>query len=227
MPKTEWSAAVARCDLTRLAEQVSALEAGGCRELHVDIADGAFVPAFALGDETIAAIASASGLPIAAHLMVERPERHIARLAALGCANVTVHLETLLHAHRTLQEIQEAGLSAGIAINPATPLTKLQYLLPHVDRVLVLARDIEPEPRGEVPGAAFERVRILRENLSYTENRAALQVQGPLDARSAAQMIEHGATAIVIDTAEAFGAEDLAAGLREFIEDVEAFRNVA
>jgi ribulose-phosphate 3-epimerase len=161
-----YAASVMCANLLRLEDDLKALEEAGCHELHFDIMDGVFVPNITLGFDLIKAVHKASSLPCSAHLMIVRPERYVQRFVEAGCASVTVHVEATLHAQRLLTQIREAGASPGIAINPATPLTKLEYLLDYVDRVLVMT--VDPGYAGQkiIPNA-FERVRILRENIRH------------------------------------------------------------
>lgn len=225
MPKITWSAALRCADLARLHEDLQTLEAAGCHELHIDIMDGSFVPDFALGPEIIAAARSCSPLPIEAHLMLRKPEPYISRFAALGCSVITVHAETCVHAQRTLTEIREAGAAPAIAINPGTPLTKLEYLLPCVDRVLVLAN----EPHGKADAihpSVFERVKILKENIDYRKHRVRIQVEGALNPKDTAILANHGAEIFVLDSTNLFKNGDIIKNLDLFSQSVAAESHV-
>lgn len=226
MKSVTWSIALNRADPLALAEAACAAEGADCAELHIDVMDGGFVPNFGLSSEVIAAITKTSKLPCDVHLAVERPERHVKRFAEAGCAGITVHVESPGHVHRTLQSIRDLGVSPGIAINPASPLTRLEYVVQLVDRVLVLTQ--EPGSRSEqTSGAAFERVKILRENLDYHERRVNIQVEGVHSATDAARLIEHGADIVVLDNPALHRSEDSLSALRAFIGEAEAARNVA
>ncbi|MBM3289020.1 MAG: ribulose-phosphate 3-epimerase, partial [Candidatus Hydrogenedentes bacterium] len=137
------------------------------------------------------------------HLMIVKPEDYIERFVDAGCSVVSVHVETCVHAHRTLAQIRGAGASPAIAINPATPLTKLDFLFEHVDRIMMMT--VDPGYAGQkiIPNA-FERVRILRENLDYRECRAAIEVDGNIDARNAARLANAGASIFVLGTSSIF-----------------------
>ena len=223
MRELHWSASVRRMNLVRLKEDLDAVADAGCDELHVDVMDGKFVSDFSLGFEMVTALKEHSTLPCEVHLQVEAPERYIERFARAGCAAITVHAEACVHTHRVLTQIREAGVSPGIAINPGTPLTKLDYLLPQVDRVLVLARDPGDLDRALEP-TAFERVKILRENIVYREQRIRIYVEGGIDAKSAAIFEQHGADTIVLDDAKLFG--DGGATLRDYLKEASAQRHV-
>ena len=225
--KLKYAASVMCADLARLEDDLRALEAAGCDELHFDIMDGRFVPNFTLGFDFIKAARRVCGLPCHAHLMIVKPERYIERFVGAGCNAVTVHVETCAHAHRTLAQIRAAGASPGIAINPATPLTKLDFLFDHVDRILVMT--VDPGYAGQkiIPNA-FERVRILRENLDYRERRAAIEVDGNIDARNAALLANAGASVFVLGTSSIFkGNGRLGDALHTFKQKVESERTRA
>lgn len=206
-------------DLLHLEDEFRALEAAGCDELHFDIMDGAFVPNFTLGFDFIKATRKACSLPCAAHLMITRPEDYIERFVEAGCATVVVHVETCVHAQRTLQQIRDAGASPGIAINPATPLTSLDYLLDLSDRVLVMA--VDPGYAGQkiIPNA-FERVRMLREVVSYRELPVKIEVDGNITVRNAARLANVGAEIFVLGTASIFNGKPAGAALQTFRADV-------
>ncbi len=128
MSELKYAASVMCANLARLEDDLQSLEAAGCDELHFDVMDGLFVPNFTLGFDFIKAARSCCGLPCSAHLMISRPEKYIERFVEAGCNSLTVHVETCVHAHRVLTQIQDAGASPGLAINPATPLTKTGLL---------------------------------------------------------------------------------------------------
>ncbi|MCH7909753.1 MAG: ribulose-phosphate 3-epimerase [Candidatus Hydrogenedentes bacterium] len=225
MRDIHWSASVRNMNLARLNEDLDAVADAGCDALHVDVMDGSFVSDFSLGFEMVEALKAHSTLSCEVHLQIEAPERYIERFVRAGCASITIHAEACVHAHRVLAQIREAGASPGIAINPGTPLTKLDYLLPHADQVLVLARD--PDERDRAPeSTAFERVKILRENIAYRDQNIRIHVEGGIDAKSAAIFSQLGADTIVLDDAKLFGQGDGGAKLREYMEEADAQRHV-
>lgn len=219
--KPAFSVNAHRLDLNRLGECLHALHAADIAEFHLDVADGTFVPGFGLSLETIEAVGHAIKRPRHVHLMIDRPERYIPRLAALGCSGVTVHIEACIHAHRTITQIRELGMAPGVALNPGNALTKLEYVLPLVDRVLLPVYEYGAD-RDRPPSAAYERVRILRENLDYLGTGAQLHVEGNLTSADAARMIAHGADAIVIDRLDVLHVEPLEAQVRRYMDEVAA-----
>jgi ribulose-phosphate 3-epimerase len=209
------SASVMCANLCRLEDDLKALEAAGCEELHFDIMDGMFVPNFTMGFDLIKAARRCCGLPCSGHLMITRPEDYIERFVEAGCATLTVHVETCVHAHRTLSQIREAGASPGIAINPATPLTKLDYLLDCADRVMVMAVDPGYAGQSIIPGA-YDRVRILKENIGYRRLKTDIEVDGNITVRNAALLANAGAEIFVLGTSSIFQGGDLGQSLDQF-----------
>lgn len=221
--KLKYAASVMCANLARLEEDLRPLEEAGCDELHFDIMDGMFVPNFTLGFDFIKAARSVCSLPCHAHLMVTKPEDYIERFVEAGCAIVSVHVETCPHAHRTLSQIQAAGATPAIAINPATPLTKLEFLLDYVDRIMVMT--VDPGYAGQkiLPGA-FERVRILKENVDYRKPSIEIEVDGNIDARNAALLANAGARVFVLGSSSIFKRNGLRLGeaLPQFRSEVAA-----
>jgi ribulose-phosphate 3-epimerase len=218
-----FSVSVRRLPLARLGACLRELESAGVNEFKVDVCDANFAPGFALGFEIVEAMRDATQLPIHAHLLAERPERYIADFARLNCAALTVPVEACTHAHRTFAQIREAGLKPGVGIFPGTPLTALEYILPLVDRVVLSVgdRDAQPSP------AAFERTRILRENVDYQRTGAGIAVEGNLRAVDAARLTASGADTIVIDRLDVLRADPLDVSVRAFIDAVAKSRKTA
>jgi ribulose-phosphate 3-epimerase len=214
-----YSVAVRRLDLARLGASLREMAAVKVAEWLVEVSDGNFVPEFALGFEVIEAVRRESALPCHVHVMAERPDRFLEDLARLGCAAVTVPIETCLHAHRTVGRIRELGMAPGLSIQPGSALTKLEYVLAMVDHVVLPVRYFGAK-EGIIPGAAFDRVRILRENLDYHESSTWLHVAGDLTAAEAARLAAVGATRIVVDRKDVVHVEPVATTLQAYIDAV-------
>ena len=220
-----YSASVMCANLACLENDLAALEAAGCDELHFDVMDGLFVPNFTLGFDFIKAARSCCGLPCSAHLMIARPENYIERFAEAGCDSVTVHVEACVHAHRVLNQIRGAGASPGIAINPATSLTKLDYLLDSADRVLVMT--VDPGYAGQtIIKGAFERVRILSENIRYRKLPVRIEVDGNINVRNAALLANAGAAILDCGSSSIFNGRNHSEALADFSEKVALERNL-
>lgn len=219
MRKIVCSASVMCADLLHLEDDLKALEAAGCEELHFDIMDGMFVPNFTLGPDFVKAAVRACKIPCAAHLMVTRPEDYIERFIDAGCRTVTIHAESCRHPHAALMRIRKAGASPGIAINPATPLTKLDYLLDQVDRVMLMT--VDPGFAGQkMIAGAYDRVKILSEVLRYRESRARIEVDGNIDVPNAAILAKAGAEIFVLGSSSIFRGGDLGEALNAFRDAV-------
>lgn len=215
-----WSASVMCADLGRLQEEFQALEAAGCYELHFDIMDGHFVPNLTFGPDFVRLAKRCCGLPCDVHLMITNAGRYIARFIDAGADSISVHIETCTHVHRTLRAIREGGASPGVAICPATPLTKLEYSLPFIDRVMMMT--VDPGYAGQVIiPSAFERVKIVRENLNYHEIDACIQVDGNINATNAARLFAYGANVFVLGSSSIFDGRDVGQALAEFSAAVE------
>ncbi len=147
------AASLACANYLHLEEDLRALEAAGVEYLHIDIMDGQFVPNFALNMDHMRAARQVTSLPMDVHLMVERPERYFERFVAAGASIVAVHQECVTHLQRTLAEIRRLGASAGVALNPATPLDTLEYVMEDVDFLLLMT--VNPGSYGQklVPSA--------------------------------------------------------------------------
>jgi ribulose-phosphate 3-epimerase len=226
MATLKYSASVMCANLRRLEDDFRALEEAGCDELHFDIMDGLFVPNITLGFDFIKAAKACCSLPCHAHLMVVNPERYIERFVEAGSDIVSIHVEACTHTHRALAQIREAGASPAIAINPGTPLTRLEYLLDYVDRVMLMS--VDPGYAGQkiIPDA-FERVRILRTNLDDRKLRAVIEVDGNINVRNTAILANQGADMFVLGTSSIFtGRGELGANFQQFKRDVENERKL-
>jgi len=221
--KLTYAASVMCANLMRLETDLSSLETAQCDELHFDIMDGFFVPNITLGLDFVRAAKSVCSLPCNAHLMIRDAGRYLDRFVDAGSDSITLHLEAGGHLHRNLMRIREAGVSPGIAINPATPLTKLDYLLDHVDRVLMMT--VDPGYAGQkIIPSAFERVRILKENLDHRKLKTRIEVDGNISVTNAAKLANAGATIFVLGTASIFQGGDPGEALSEFRRAVDAKR---
>ncbi|HEX8206537.1 MAG TPA: ribulose-phosphate 3-epimerase [Solirubrobacteraceae bacterium] len=199
-------------DFARLAAQVEEVMAAGARLIHCDVMDGHFVPPITFGPMVVAALREA--LPPEAvldvHLMIERPERHVAEFVKAGADHVSIHVESTPHVHYTLNAIREAGATAGLALNPGTPTEALG-----ADADLVLAMTVNPGWGGQpFIAGSDEKVRALGRRVGRD---VPIEVDGGIDARTAGPCARAGATTFVAGSA-IFKAPDPAAAFREIAE---------
>mgnify|MGYP001443516699 CR=1 FL=1 len=192
-------------DFARLAEAVAAAERGGADWIHVDVMDGHFVPNLTIGPPVVAALRRVTELPLDVHLMIEEPARFIEAFAEAGATTLTVHVEADPHLHRTLTRIRELGVSPGVAINPATPLSALEDALPYVDLILVMS--VNPGFGGQrfIP-TSTEKIARLRRTLEERHLWGVeIEVDGGIAPATAGDVAAAGASVLVAGAA-VFGA---------------------
>lgn len=195
------AASILSADFARLGQQVREAAAGGTDWIHVDVMDGHFVPNMTVGPLIVAALRPITDLPLDVHLMIERPELLIPEFARAGADCITVHVETCPHLHRTLQQIKELGVQAGVTLNPATPLSTLDEVLSEVDLVLIMS--VNPGFGGQsyIP-ASTARIARLRRMLDERGLRdVELEVDGGLKAHNAGEVVAAGASVLVVGSA--------------------------
>ncbi len=203
-------------DLGHLADELQRAERGGAGLVHLDVMDGHFVPNITLGPLVVQAARQATPLPIDAHLMIENAERYVDAFADAGAGWISVHVEAQPHLQRTLAHVRGRGLRAGVALNPATPLSVLEEILPDADYVLVMS--VNPGFGGQrfLPGS-LDKIRRLRRTIQERGLAVAIEVDGGVDAGNVKALVEAGAEILVAGSA-VFGQGDAEAGARRLIE---------
>ena len=185
-------------DFGALGEDIARVESAGADLLHVDVMDGRFVPNITIGPVVVAAIRKRTRLPLDVHLMIVEPERYLAEFARAGADGLTVHAEACPHLARTLAQIRELGVRAGVALNPATPPEVLEYVLDDLDLVLVMS--VNPGFGGQkfIP-SAYAKIRQVRTMLGTRP--AEVSVDGGVKLEHARPLAAEGASVLVAGSA--------------------------
>jgi len=206
-------------DFARLGEQVAEVTRAGADYIHIDVMDGHFVPNISIGAPVVASIRPWTGLPLDVHLMIENPDRYLSDFAASGADIITVHIETCPHIHGTIETIKDKGLRAGVSLNPATPLSSIEEIIPYVDLVLIMS--VNPGFGGQafIPEALLKITR-LREILDSRGSAAEIEVDGGITSDNAADIVRAGARVLVVGSSIFRGKTGITQKLREMREAV-------
>lgn len=182
-----------------LESEIKALEEGGAHMLHFDVMDGHFVPNITFGMPLLRAIRPLTKLPLDVHLMIANPGFYIKDFVLAGADRIAIHPESDSHFYRTLESIKKQGLSAGVALNPGTPLTVLSYAWDVIDFVLIMS--VEPGFSGArfIP-SALRKIRDLKEIIEKFQLKVSISVDGGITKETAPQVREAGATTLISGT---------------------------
>ena len=183
-----------------LGRDIAAVERGGADLIHVDVMDGHFVPNITIGPAVVRAIKKVATRPLDVHLMIEDPDRYIDDFINAGATMLSVHQEVVVHLHRTVNYIKSRGAKAGVVLNPGTPASALEEIANDVDFVLVMS--VNPGFSGQAFIAdSVDKVRRVRDVLTRTGSRAAIEIDGGIDTTNAADVVAAGASILVAGSA--------------------------
>jgi ribulose-phosphate 3-epimerase len=200
-------------DFTRLGEAVALVEAGGADLIHVDVMDGHFVPNLTIGPPVVKALKRVATRPLDVHLMIDDPDHTAMWYVDAGADLVTIHIEASVHAHRTLEAMRAGGASPGITLNPGTPASAIEEVLPYVDMVLVMR--VNPGFGGQsFIETSVDKVAEIRGMCKALGLAPRIEVDGGIDPVTAPRLVRAGADTLVAGNA-IFGKEDPAAALAE------------
>lgn len=183
-------------DFSILGEQIKKVESAGAEYLHIDVMDGSFVPSISFGLPLISSIRKSTGLTFDVHLMVTEPERFVDQFADAGANILTVHQEACTHLNRTLKHVKERGVKTGVALNPATDISTLKYVLNYVDMILVMS--VNPGFGGQefIP-ETLEKLKDVKNMVKASGRDIDIEVDGGITLKNVDTILKAGANVIV------------------------------
>ena len=204
-------------DFGNLAGQISAVEKAGADLIHLDVMDGHFVPNISFGPGIVKTVHALTSVPLDTHLMIENPDLYLEEFQKAGTTHLTVHVEACRHLQRTVSTIRQLGMKPGVCLNPATPLSTLEQILPEIDLVLVMS--VNPGFGGQkfLP-QSFQKISNLKDMISSRRLQTKIEVDGGVGMSNARQLIEAGADILVSGTA-IFGSKDIARAIADLRMD--------
>lgn len=187
-------------DFAFLYDEIKKVEDAGADLLHIDVMDGLFVPNITIGPPVISCLKDKVHLPFDVHLMIQNPEKYIDDFIRAGADILTVHVESTVHAHRVLNHIKDKGKTPGIALNPGTPLTQLEYILSEAGMVLIMS--VNPGFGGQsFIQATRQKIKKLKEMLKSMDLEIPIEVDGGINEKNAKSIVEAGADILVAGSA--------------------------
>ncbi len=204
-------------DFSKLGEDVRKVEQAGCEYLHIDVMDGSFVPNISFGPVVIKSIRKNCNMVFDVHLMIDEPARYLKDFADAGADIIVVHQEATKHLHRTVMAVKELGKKVGVSLNPATPVSSLEYILHELDMVLIMS--VNPGFGGQkfIP-STVQKVKDLKAMMDAKNLRIDIQVDGGITKDTIRSVVEAGANILVAGSA-IFGKEDIQKAVTELREN--------
>lgn len=209
------SPSILSADFANLGKQIKMLDEAGSQYVHIDVMDGAFVPSISFAFPIMKSIRGLTDSIFDVHLMIEEPIRYIDEFAACGADLITVHAEACKHLDRTIHAIKEKNIIAGVALNPSTPLSQIEYILPYVDMVLIMT--VNPGFGGQklIP-YTIDKVRDLKQMIEKKGLKTDIEVDGGINLENVKDVMQAGANIVVAGNAVFSG--DIEANVTRFLE---------
>jgi len=200
MMKKQIAPSILSADFSRLGEEIKAVEKAGADLIHVDVMDGHYVPNITIGPGVVSSLRKTTGLPFDVHLMIEDPDRYIDAFVDAGSNIITVHAEAVIHLHRTVQYIKAKGVKVGVSLNPSTPLSCVEEILPDIDLLLIMT--VNPGFGGQkFISGMLPKIRKARELAQTRGLKMAIEVDGGVTAENIGTLAEAGADIFVAGAA--------------------------
>ncbi|NMB27621.1 MAG: ribulose-phosphate 3-epimerase [Tissierellia bacterium] len=201
------SPSILSADFGSLKEEILKLEKGGADYIHLDVMDGIYVPNITFGSPVIKKLRNITDVPFDVHLMIDKPERYIKDFADAGADIITIHEEATIHLHRTIEEIKSYGLKAGVALNPATSLDSIEYVLDYIDMILIMT--VNPGFGGQKFISSMKRkIKRMRDIIDNRGLDILIETDGGIKLDNAKEIIDYGVDIIVVGSG-IFEAEDV------------------
>lgn len=195
-PMTIVSPSLLAADFLHLEDDVKMINESDAQWLHLDVMDGTFVPNISFGFPIMEAVVKVCTKKLDVHYMIDRPERYIKQTAKLGAMMMNVHIEATTHLHRTIQEIHDAGMMAGVTLNPSTPVSLLEDIICDVDMVLLMS--VNPGFGGQkFIENTINKVKRLRRLIDESGSKALIEIDGGVQAETAPRLVAAGADVLV------------------------------
>jgi len=201
-------------NFSNLKDDILKLEEGGADYLHLDVMDGIFVPNITFGAPVIKNIRKVTEIPFDVHLMIEKPERYIKDFVDAGADIITVHQEATIHLHRTIEMVKSYGVKAGVALNPATPLESIEYVLDYLDLILIMS--VNPGFGGQkFIDSVTRKIKRIKNTITERNLDILIEVDGGIKLENFKEIVDCGVDIIVVGSG-IFEAEDIAERTRMF-----------
>jgi len=213
---TIFSPSLLSADFLHLEDDVKMINESDAQWIHLDVMDGTFVPNISFGFPVMEAVAKVCTKKLDVHYMIDKPERYIQQTAKLGAMMMNVHIEATTHLHRTIQEIHNAGMKAGVTLNPSTPISTLEDIICDADMVLLMS--VNPGFGGQkFIENTINKVKRLRKLIDESGSKALIQIDGGVQAETAPRLVAAGAD-VLVSGSYVFKAKDPIATIKSLCE---------